>query len=97
MPIDRTARGPERPDSAHGFREPSIQVRARPSGGLYGRKGLRGQPKKMADGARLVCDFEPPFGMVAEPRDGIGDEVRADPGGLLSGGPVIQQLDREFA
>jgi hypothetical protein len=42
-------------------------------------EGLRGQPENMADGARLVRDFQPPFGAVSKPRDGVADHVRACP------------------
>ncbi|SRR5229473_7330530 len=34
-------------------------------------EGLCGQPEKMADGARVVRDFQPPFGAVSKPRDGV--------------------------
>ena len=40
-------------------------------------EGLCGQPEKMADVARLVRDFQPPFGTVSEPRDSVADHVRA--------------------
>jgi hypothetical protein len=34
---------------------------------------LGGQSKKMADGARPIRDFQPPFGTVAKPCDGVAD------------------------
>jgi hypothetical protein len=40
-------------------------------------EGLYGQPEKMADGARLIRDFQPPLVAVSELRNGVADHVRA--------------------
>jgi hypothetical protein len=56
-------------------------------------EGLRGNPKKMACGAGLIHDFQPPFGAVAKPRDGVSDHLRACPCGLVSSSAIIRQID----
>jgi hypothetical protein len=47
--------------------------------------GLYGQPEKMADGARLIRDFQPPLVTVSELRNGVADHVRACRCSLISG------------
>jgi hypothetical protein len=51
----------------------------------------------MADGARRVRDFEPPFGAVAKPCDGVADHVRACPCGLVPSRVIIQLIDGHVA
>jgi hypothetical protein len=60
-------------------------------------EALNGQSKKMADGARLIRDFQPPFGAVAKSRDGVADHVRACHCGLVPGRAIIWQLDGHIA
>jgi hypothetical protein len=51
----------------------------------------------MADVAGIVRDFEPPFGVVAKPRDGVADHVRACPSGLVPRRVIICRLDWHVA
>jgi hypothetical protein len=39
---------------------------------------LCGHPEKMADGARFVCDFQPPFRALAQSIDDGEDQVSAN-------------------
>jgi hypothetical protein len=58
---------------------------------------FRGQPEKMADGARLVCNFQPPLWTVAKPCDGVADHIRTCPRGLVPRRVIIQQVDGHVA
>src|SRR5258707_1105257 len=58
---------------------------------------LSGQSKKMADGAGLVRDFQPPFGAVAQPCDSVTDHIRAYRCGLVPSRLIIQQIDGHLA
>ena len=60
-------------------------------------EALGGQSKKMADGARPIHDFQPPFRTVAKPCDGVADHVRACHCGLVPGRAIIRQIDGHVA
>jgi hypothetical protein len=60
-------------------------------------EGLCGQPEKMADGARVVRDFQPPFGAVSKPRDGVADHVRACHCGFVPCHIVVPHIDGDVA
>jgi hypothetical protein len=53
-------------------------------------EALSGNPKKMADSARPVRDFQPPFGAIAKPCDGVADHVSAGPCGLAPSRVIIR-------
>jgi hypothetical protein len=55
------------------------------------------QPKKVADGARFVCDLKPPFSAFSKPRDGIGDKVDPHRRSLMPCGVIIRQIDGQIA
>ena len=66
--------------------------------GAANRGGLRiealcGQSKKMADGARLVCDFQSPLRTVAKSCDDVADHVRAYGCGLVPSRVIIRQIN----
>jgi len=60
-------------------------------------EALGGLSKKMADGARPIRDFQPPFGTVAKPCNGVADHVRACHCSLVPGRAIIWQIDRHVA
>jgi hypothetical protein len=60
-------------------------------------EALSGNPKKMADCARSVRDFQPPFGAIAKPRNGVADHIRAGPCGLAPSRVVIRQIHGHVA
>jgi hypothetical protein len=51
----------------------------------------------MADGARVVRDFQPPFGAVSKPRDGVADHVRARHCGFVPCHIVVPHIDGDVA
>jgi hypothetical protein len=60
-------------------------------------EGLCGYPKKVEDGARLVRDFQPPFGAVSKPRDGVADHIRTRRCCFVPNRIVLFQIDRYVA
>jgi hypothetical protein len=56
-------------------------------------EGFCCHPEQMADGARLVHDFQSPFGAVSKTCDGIADHVRTRHGTFVPSRVVIWQID----
>jgi hypothetical protein len=56
-------------------------------------EALCGQLKKMADLARLVCDFQSPLRTVAKSCDDVADHVRAYGCGLVPSRVIIRQIN----